>query len=146
MRAPTVTFERARSLRRAMTLPEVLLWQDLRGCRCAGLRFRRQHPIGPYILDFYCAEMRLAVEVDGAAHDHEGQARHDARRDAWLAQRDIRVMRLAARDVLDSDGRRAILDVIAAIVATNSAGEWAPAPSTTLRAVPLPRDAGEDGL
>jgi very-short-patch-repair endonuclease len=69
MRAPTVIFERARRLRRIMSLPEVLPWQALRGNRCAGLSFRRQHPIGPHILDFYCVEMMLAVQVDGAKHD-----------------------------------------------------------------------------
>src|SRR3954469_10158826 len=69
MRAPLLTFKRARALRRAMTLPEVLLWQALRGGQVGGLRFRRQHPIGHYVLDFYCPALRLAVEVDGAAHD-----------------------------------------------------------------------------
>jgi very-short-patch-repair endonuclease len=51
-----------------MTLPEVLLWNGLRGGRLEGLRFRRQHPFGPYILDFYCEQAKLAVEVDGMAH------------------------------------------------------------------------------
>jgi very-short-patch-repair endonuclease len=116
-----------------MTLPEVLLWQDLRNGRCGGLKFRRQHPIGPYILDFYCAEMRLAVEVDGAVHEQKEQAVHDAQRDAWLAERGIRVMRFAARDVLADDERAAIFDMLAAR-----------GPPTPLRAVPLPRFAGED--
>ncbi len=53
MRAPDKTFSRARELRRHMSLPEIVLWQALRKGRLAGLRFRRQHPIGPYILDFY---------------------------------------------------------------------------------------------
>jgi len=133
MRAPTVTVNRARSLRRAMSLPEVLLWQELRGSRCNGLKFRRQYPIGPYILDFYCAEMRLAVEVDGAVHGYEKQATHDAQRDAWLAEQGIKMLRFAARDVLDGDGRSRVFAMIAAC-----------APSTPLRAVPLPRCAGED--
>ena len=54
----------ARTLRRAMTRPEVLLWQVLRE-RPNGLRFRRQHPVGPFVLDFYCPAARLAIEVDG---------------------------------------------------------------------------------
>ena len=62
MRASILTFKRARTLRRKMTLPEVLLWQELRGGRLNGLHFRRQHPVGPYILDFFCAAARLAVE------------------------------------------------------------------------------------
>jgi very-short-patch-repair endonuclease len=52
-----------------MTLPEVLLWQAVRGGQVGGLRFRRQHPIGPYVLDFYCPALRLAVEIDGAAQE-----------------------------------------------------------------------------
>ena len=90
MRAPDKTFRRARELRRAMSLPEIVLWQALRKGRLAGLRFRRQHPIGPYILDFYCPSARLAVEVDGFAHDSAARVRHDDNRQAWLAQRGIR--------------------------------------------------------
>jgi very-short-patch-repair endonuclease len=52
-----------------MTLPEVLLWQELRGGKLDGLQFRRQHPVGPYILDYFCTAARLAVEVDGRGHD-----------------------------------------------------------------------------
>src|SRR3954451_7225963 len=103
MRAPLLTFKRARALRRAMTLPEVLLWQALRGGRGGGLRFRRQHPIGPDVLDFYCPAVRLAVEIDGAAHDSPDQAGHDLRRDAWLAEQRIRVLRFLAADVLSEE-------------------------------------------
>ena len=73
MRAPDATFGRARELRRTMSLPEVVLWQALRKRRLAGLRVRRQHPMGPYILDFYYPSARLALEVDGQAHDGENQ-------------------------------------------------------------------------
>ena len=65
MRAPDKTIGRARELRRTMSLPEIVLWQALRKGRLAGLRFRRQHPIGPYIFDFYCPSALLAIEVDG---------------------------------------------------------------------------------
>ncbi|MEJ1968138.1 MAG: DUF559 domain-containing protein [Rhizomicrobium sp.] len=65
VRAPILTFKRARALRRKMTLPEILLWQQLRGRKLRGLSFRRQHPVGPYILDFFCASAALAIEVDG---------------------------------------------------------------------------------
>ena len=80
MRAPDRTFQRARHLRRGMSLPEIVLWQALRKLRLGGLRFRRQHPIGPYILDFYCPSARLAIEVDGFAHDTVAEAHRDARR------------------------------------------------------------------
>src|SRR6266581_3873769 len=91
LRAPDKTFSRARELRREMSLPEVVLWQALRQRRLAGLRLRRQHPIGPYILDFYCPSARLAVEVDGLAHDTAAAVRHDERRQAWLARQGVTV-------------------------------------------------------
>lgn len=97
MAAPRRTINRAKDLRRTMSLPEVMLWMRLRG---GDRHFRRQRPVGPYILDFYCAEARLAVEVDGATHDLETQAAHDRRRDAWLAENGIRVLRLPARLIL----------------------------------------------
>jgi very-short-patch-repair endonuclease len=102
MYAPKKTVSRARDLRRRLTLPEVLLWGALRGRRLGDIRFRRQHPVGPFILDFYCEAVGLAVEIDGAAHDHPDQARHDARRTDWLAQRGVTVMRISARAVLDN--------------------------------------------
>lgn len=94
------TLTRARALRRSLSLPEVILWQALRGRRLGDARFRRQHPVGPYILDFYCEAVRLAVEVDGSGHEQPDQARHDARRTEWLNLRGIAVHRIPARDVL----------------------------------------------
>jgi very-short-patch-repair endonuclease len=101
MRAPALTFKRATKLRRDMSLPEVILWEPLRRGGLDGMRFRRQHPVGPYVLDFYCAASRLAIEVDGVVHDLPGQMHHDNRRDAWLARRGIRTLRIAASDVLE---------------------------------------------
>lgn len=100
MDAPRQTVERARELRRKMTLPEILMWTALRGRRLAGLRFRRQHPIGPYILDFYCDDARLAVEIDGERHSESDRMVHDERRTAWLEAQGVRVLRIPARDVL----------------------------------------------
>jgi very-short-patch-repair endonuclease len=102
---------KARALRRSMTLPEGLLWQQLRR-RPDGLKFRRQHPIGPYIADFYCASARLIIEVDGAAHSMGDRPEGDASRDRWLAANDLQVMRVAAEDVL-----RRIDDVVGGILA-----------------------------
>ena len=90
----------ARRLRGSMSLPEVLLWRHLRGKPMA-VRFRRQHPIGDYVLDFYCPAAGLAVEIDGMSHDEPRQAEHDAQRDAWLASRHIRVVRIPAREALN---------------------------------------------
>ncbi len=94
-----ISYTRARAMRRKMTPPEARLWVCLRGSRFRGLKFRRQHPVGPYILDFYCAAARLAVEVDGAVHTTEEQAAHDRRRTAWLAGQGVKVIRLRAEDV-----------------------------------------------
>lgn len=90
--------ETARRLRREMTPPEARLWTALRGGRL-GVKFRRQHPIGRYVLDFYCAELKLGVEVDGRGHDHPNQMLHDRARTVWLTTQGIRVVRLAAEDV-----------------------------------------------
>jgi very-short-patch-repair endonuclease len=82
-----------------MTLPEVLLWRELRK-RPGGLRFRRQHPAGPYVLDFFCATANLAVEVDGEAHSRGDRPQRDVTRDTWLHGRGIQVIRIPAADVL----------------------------------------------
>jgi very-short-patch-repair endonuclease len=95
------TVKKARTLRRAMTLPEVLLWRALR-TRPGGLKFRRQHPAGPYVLDFYCEAARKGIEVDGMAHDLGDNPNRDAAREAWLAGVGIAIIRIAARDVLQS--------------------------------------------
>ena len=82
-----------------MSLPEVLLWQILRQ-RPQGLKFRRQHPVGPYVVDFYLPERKVAIEVDGMAHDMADQPERDARRDAWLAAQGFTLLRVAAKEVL----------------------------------------------
>ena len=113
MGAPVLTFKRAKKLRREMSLPEVILWEQLRRGGLSGMRFRRQHPVGPYVLDFYCAASRLAVEVDGAGHDLPGQMHHDIRRDGWLAGQGIRTLRIAASDVLEDLALEGVLVVFA---------------------------------
>ncbi|MDB5429284.1 MAG: hypothetical protein JWP35_400 [Caulobacter sp.] len=84
-----------------MNLPEVKLWLCLKGRQLDGFQFRKQHPIGPYILDFYCSRARLAVEVDGASHENDGRIVHDERRDRWLAAQGIHTHRVSARAVMD---------------------------------------------
>ena len=92
----TLITNRARAMRKAMTEPEVMLWSRLRGRGPDKPTFRRQHPFGGVILDFYCPAARLAVEVDGATHwDEEAQAKDEAR-DRWLAGQGIRVVRIPA--------------------------------------------------
>ena len=96
------TVRKARGLRREMSPPEVLLWQRLR-LRPGAVKFRRQHPVGAYVADFYAAEGRVIVEVDGVAHDF--RVERDAVRDDWLRGQGFVVVRVAAVDVLkDVDG------------------------------------------
>ena len=90
-------YKSARRLRRSLSLPEVLLWRRLRG---AEIRIRRQHPVGSYVLDFYCPAARLAIEVDGEAHDRGDRPARDEIRTEWLRSADIEVLRIPAKDVL----------------------------------------------
>jgi very-short-patch-repair endonuclease len=85
-----------------MTPAEHVLWQALRGGATDGLRFRKQHPVGRFVLDFYCAARKLAVEVDGGIHDEQRDL--DAERTAALALRGIRVIRFRNEEVLGNLG------------------------------------------
>ncbi|MFT4053668.1 MAG: DUF559 domain-containing protein [Novosphingobium sp.] len=98
--------DRARTSRRTLTLPEGLLWRELRR-RPGGLKFRRQHPSGAYVLDFYCCDARLAIEVDGAAHGFGDRPERDEVRDAWFARAEIATLRVPAKLVL-TDLQRAL--------------------------------------
>jgi len=91
--------KRARQLRREMSLPERLLWQQLR-LRPAGLKFRRQHPIGPYVVDFYCSAVSLAIEIDGKSHDMGDNPVRDMERTNFLKENGHRVLRVSAQRVL----------------------------------------------
>ena len=122
MRAPDKTFSRARELRREMSLPEVVLWEALRKGRLAGLRFRRRHLIGPYISHFYCPSARLAVEVNGFAHDTAVVVRHDQRRQVWLERRGVTVLRIRTTDVLRDERLAGILLAVERAVAAAPSG------------------------
>jgi very-short-patch-repair endonuclease len=87
-------------MRKAMTKPEVWLWVRIRARSEDGIVFRKQHPVGPYVLDFYCPKANLAVEVDGETHTHDSQIEHDRKRDAWLLEQGIHTHRIIARDLL----------------------------------------------
>ena len=82
----------ARELRREQTKAEKLLWSGLRNRQLANAKFRRQHPLGRYIVDFYCDESRLAVELDGSIHEQPNQAGYDRARRRELVQRGIRLL------------------------------------------------------
>ena len=105
--------ERARRLRIDATNVERRLWQKLRSAQIDGASFRRQHPAGRYILDFYCAALQLAIELDGGQHAQATQ--QDRLRDEWLAQRGVTVLRFWNSDV--TENLNGVLEVIALKVA-----------------------------
>ncbi len=104
---------RARSLRKNQTPSESLLWSKLRSRQLSGFKFRRQHPIDNYILDFYCNEAHLAVEIDGSQHTKAQNKKMDNIRTACLMQNGIQVIRFWNNDVLNH-----LEDVIEEIDAT----------------------------
>jgi len=119
----------ARKLRRDMTIAERKLWLALRGRQLGGAKFRRQHPLGPYVIDFYCEEAHLAVEVDGIQHTPEG----DAPRTAWLEAHGCRVIRFWNEEVLKH--MPAVLETILRALAAS------PHPRADAR-LPLPMGEG----
>jgi very-short-patch-repair endonuclease len=148
MRAPQSTIAAARRLRRNLSAPEAMLWSRLRN-RTPGMpTFRRQHPIGPYVLDFYCAKAQLAVEIDGMAHEVGDRPQRDQRRDAFLEARGMAIVRIPAANVLAGldDAADGIVRMAAALIEDRSAapstapeGVVATPVSRRAMAVPLPR-------
>jgi very-short-patch-repair endonuclease len=102
----------ARHLRQGSTDVESRLWQRLRRNQMDGCGFRRQHPAGPYTLDFYCPSLRLAIELDGGQHNERPQAVRDGQRDAWLSARGVTILRFWNSDLTTNFA--GVLDVIAA--------------------------------
>ncbi|SIQ55976.1 endonuclease domain-containing protein [Aquipseudomonas alcaligenes] len=90
----------ARQLRREATDAETLLWRHLRGRQLSGHKFRRQHPLPPYVLDFYCEALRLGIELDGGQHYQNEGAEHDRQRAGCLLYQGVRLLRFSNRDVL----------------------------------------------
>jgi very-short-patch-repair endonuclease len=111
-RLPTREF--AKSLRGKLTRAETILWSRLRRDQVAGYRFRKQHPIGPYVADFACLLAKLIVEVDGGTHSTDRERAYDRARDAYLRERGWRVCRVWNEDVYkNSDG---VLETIYALL------------------------------
>jgi very-short-patch-repair endonuclease len=100
---------RARELRKNGTLGEALLWKQLRA-RQVGFQFHRQVPIGKYIVDLYCKELKVAIEIDGMSHLHEETFAYDERRQSELEQMGVTVLRFQEREV-----REQIAGVVEAI-------------------------------
>lgn len=87
-------------LRRSAAQPEQLLWRYLRGSQMNGLKFRRQYGVGAYVLDFYCPEFRLAIELDGDSHYSELGVKHDAERGKFLQKQNIKTLRFTNDEVM----------------------------------------------
>lgn len=94
--------EFARRLRQTATDAETLMWACLRDRRMNGRKFRRQHPIAPYVLDFYCTGLKLGIELDGGQHHREEGKKKDAIRSAFLDRQGIRLLRFTNHDVFTS--------------------------------------------
>ena len=135
LQAPIKLVKRARKLRKEMSLPEVLLWRELQK-RPGGYKFRKQFPQVDFAIDFACLSARLAIEVDGEAHDWGDQPAFDLKRDEQLREAGFTMLRIPAREVLSNmDG------VIAGIVAR--CGEVGPLHHPPAAGGPPPR-SGED--
>jgi very-short-patch-repair endonuclease len=91
---------RAKDLRQSMTRAERLLWRYLKAHRLDRLGFRRQVPMGPYIVDFVCHAALLVIELDGETHDFTARQKYDLRRDAWFASRGYFVLHIPNEEVL----------------------------------------------
>ena len=91
--------QQRRELRSQLTPEESYLWAHLQHRKLAGRKFRRQHSVGPYILDFYCPAEKLAVELDGSSHDHEAAQGHDEQRTRFLTRLGIRTLRFQNQEV-----------------------------------------------
>ena len=93
---------RRQELRNNMPPAEVILWQRLRGRQVLGYKFRRQYSVGPYVLDFYCFGLRLAIELDGDSHFREGAAQKDREREDFIRGFGIHVLRFLNTDVYEN--------------------------------------------
>ena len=117
-----------RRLRSNMTGPEAQLWSRLRARQLQGLKFRRQHGIGPYIVDFYCPEQSLVIEVDGDSHADANQILKDRQREQYLQSLGLRVIRYINDDILKNlDG------VLEDLTGRLSSGSTSPRPSLRRR-------------
>jgi very-short-patch-repair endonuclease len=98
-KVPGYIFDLCRRLRRKQTKAEALLWECLRRKRLNGLKFRRQHPLGRYIADFYCPEVRLIIELDGTVHNLKDQKEYDELRKEVIEVHRVRVLRIRNEEI-----------------------------------------------
>ena len=127
----------ARDLRSNETRAEHLLWSKLRNRQVDGWKFKRQVPFGHYILDFFCSDARLAVEVDGATHCEPHEQRHDQLRTEFLATHGVHVLRVTNADVMHN------INGVLETIYSRLGQKAAPSPGAARR--PLPKGRGSDG-
>ncbi len=91
-----------RKLRNGMAKAEIVLWSRLKNSQLGGLKFRRQHSVGPFIIDFFCPRRKLAIEVDGDSHFEDGADRYDKNRQAFIERFGIRFLRFTNTEVYEN--------------------------------------------
>ena len=94
--------EKRRQLRQQQTLPEKIIWEHVRNRRLLGYKFRRQYSVDQYIIDFYCPELKLAIEVDGSVHDSEEQKLYDKKRQQKIEFYGIKFIRIKNEELMDN--------------------------------------------
>ena len=115
---------RARSLRKRLTRSERTIWHWLRHRHLGGHKFRRQHPIDGYILDFYCADLKLCIEIDGGIHNYTARVIHDENRTRRLRKRGIEVLRMLNEHIAEQpDGAWSLI-----VAAVESRAKVVPSP------------------
>ena len=95
-------YEKRKELRNNMTKAEVILWSKLKDKHLNGIKFRRQYSVGPYIVDFYCAKRRLAIEIDGDSHFQEGAKEYDEERQKYIEDCGISFLRFTNNDIYEN--------------------------------------------
>jgi very-short-patch-repair endonuclease len=127
----------AKQLRKSLTDAETILWSFLRRDRVDGLRFRKQHPIGPFIADFACVPAKLTIEVDGATHGRDAEVAYDKRRTAYLRSRGWHEIRVGNEEIYKN------LDAVLEFIWRETTKRRPPS-SRRLRGEPPPPQAGEE--
>jgi very-short-patch-repair endonuclease len=112
------TFKNAKRLRKPLTYAEKIFWQMSRNRGLFGLKFRRQHPLGPFIADFYCHELNLVVEIDGLIHEQESIKKYDKEREDYLRKLGLTIMRFTNDDVISN--QEFIIEVIGKLANSRS--------------------------
>ncbi len=117
---PTI-HQRARELRKRMTHAEKFLWEILRGKTLGGAKFRRQHPIYMYVVDFYCHSLKLVIELDGAVHDSEEASIYDQNRTLVLEEFGLKVIRFKNEEVKNEPAK--VLTILQDVVSSKLSAE-----------------------